>query len=50
VTVGELVETFLDLLDDSYLEVFRKVLRNANINDEDEIKKIITNLIKREKP
>jgi hypothetical protein len=35
----------LNLLDDSYLEVFRKVLRNANINDETEIKIIIDTMM-----
>lgn len=39
--VNEVIESFLNLLDDSYLEVFRKVLRNANIGKEEEIEDIV---------
>lgn len=45
VPVDDLIESFLSLLNDSYLEVFRKVLRNANINSENEIDKILNSCI-----
>jgi chaperonin GroEL len=41
VDVDALIDSFLNLLDDSYLEVFRKVLRNANIGTEQEIENIV---------
>jgi chaperonin GroEL len=45
IDTNELVNSFIDLLDDSYLEVFRKVLRNANIGTEEEIEKIVQSSI-----
>ena len=45
VSVDDLIESFIDLLDDSYLEVFRKVLRNANMNDEQEISSILDKIL-----
>lgn len=49
ISVDDLVELFFNLLDDSYLEVFRKVLRNANINNEDEINKILDDVLTQNK-
>ena len=40
ISVDDLIESFFTLLDDSYLEVFRKVLRNANMTNEEEINEI----------
>ncbi len=39
-----LVRALIDTLDDSYLEVFRKILRNANMK-EDEINSTIENCL-----
>ena len=49
INVEDLINSFLDLLDDSYLEVFRKVLRNANIGDEMEIEDIVRTSIEENK-
>ena len=45
ISVDDLIESFINLLDDSYLEVFRKVLRNANIGTEEDINNIINNTL-----
>lgn len=45
ISVDSLIESFVYLLDDSYLEVFRKVLRNANIHNEVEISEIIEKML-----
>lgn len=49
VDVDKLIDSFLNLLDDSYLEVFRKVLRNANINNEAEIDRILDESLRDDK-
>lgn len=49
VNVDNLTRNFLELLNDSYLEVYRKVLRNADVLTEDEIGNIVLKCINEDK-